>query len=107
MQLRPELSPPAVSSARIEQLCAAIYTVSELLESGADASADIAAFNADTGHSYEHHIDRSHSDLSRAAAACVPGRMPGTPRVGRATRSDGPPPACRLTPMRGRRTMRL
>ncbi|MFF5233216.1 hypothetical protein [Dactylosporangium sp. NPDC000521] len=53
MQLRPELSPPVIPSDRINDLCAAIHSIEELLESGADASAEIAAFNEDTRHTYE------------------------------------------------------
>jgi hypothetical protein len=52
MSLRPELRAPVVDSTRLEELCAEIDRITELLESGEDAEADIAAFNALTGHGY-------------------------------------------------------
>ncbi|MEU7876377.1 hypothetical protein [Dactylosporangium sp. NPDC049140] len=81
MELRAELTPPVVSSTRIEQLCAAISTIEELLESGADASADIAAFNEDTGHKYEPYHFMTYSSSRNVEDFALQAARPAWPKV--------------------------
>lgn len=81
MELRPELSPPVVSGARIEQLCAAIHAVEALLESSADASAEIATFNEDTGHTYAPHDFMTYSSHRDVEAFALEAARPAYPKV--------------------------
>ncbi|MER6003844.1 bacteriocin immunity protein [Nonomuraea angiospora] len=55
MELRPELLPPPVSQERQEQLGSEIDRIAELIETGRliEAREAVAAFNRQTGHSYE------------------------------------------------------
>lgn len=76
MDLRAELLPPAVTSDRIAALAAEIQRIAELVFNGQrdTAAAAIAAFNADTGHTYstidfaEYHGWRSLDDFAKEAA---------------------------------------
>ncbi|TMR16748.1 hypothetical protein ETD86_24155 [Nonomuraea turkmeniaca] len=55
MDLRPELLPPSVSQERQEQLGREIDRIAELIETGRlmEAREAVAAFNMQTGHTYE------------------------------------------------------
>jgi hypothetical protein len=88
MDLRPELRPPAVSPERIAHLCAAVDHIAGLLDRGEPADAPIAAFNADTGHSYTaedfltYWRSRDVEDLALEAA------RPARPKVPDITRDE-------------------
>ncbi|MEV4624521.1 bacteriocin immunity protein [Asanoa sp. NPDC049573] len=88
MELRPELCPPAVPTERSAQLRAAIDNIARLLEDGTPADGAIAAFNADTGHSYaaEHFLtyweSRNLEDFVFEAA------RPALPKVPDITRDE-------------------
>ncbi|GAA1577566.1 hypothetical protein GCM10009827_119220 [Dactylosporangium maewongense] len=88
MELRPELSPPVIPSTRIEQLCAAIHTVVELLESGADARADIAAFNEDTGHTYEPYDFMTYGSWRNIEEFALEAARPAWPKVPDVSREE-------------------
>src|SRR4051812_21161428 len=88
VELRAELSPPVVSTARIEQLCAAIDSVAELLESDADASADIAAFNEDTGHKYEPYDFMTYSSSRNIEDFALEAARPAWPKVPDVSRDE-------------------
>lgn len=86
MPLRPELLAPTVDPGRLEDLCAEIDRITEILESGEEADDDIAAFNALTGHRYgpadfwhywEH---RDVVEFAREAARPRPARLDGIGR---------------------------
>ncbi|GIJ43464.1 hypothetical protein Val02_03500 [Virgisporangium aliadipatigenens] len=52
MELRPALTPPAVTPARVAALAETITRIAALLADGLPADAELAAFRADTGHVY-------------------------------------------------------
>lgn len=88
MELRPELSPPVISSLRIEQLCAAIHAVAELLESGGEARAEIAAFNEDTRHTYEPFDFMTYSSWRNVEDFALEAARPVWPKVPDVSRED-------------------
>lgn len=80
MDLRPELPPPSVSQERQEQLGREIDRIAELIETGRlmEAREAVAAFNMQTGHTYEpsdfaaYWESQRLEDLARdAARGCV------------------------------------
>lgn len=82
MDLRPELLPPPVSRQRLEELCAEVERIADLLETRPELAGEaIAAFNAMTGHDYmaldfaEYYGSRSLEEFAREAA------RPARPRV--------------------------
>src|SRR5689334_7961592 len=53
VDLRPELLPPPVSRQRLDELCAEVERIADLLETRPEAAGEaIEAFNAMTGHDY-------------------------------------------------------
>ncbi|WP_225647299.1 hypothetical protein [Streptomyces solaniscabiei] len=75
VDLRPELLPPPVSRQRLDELCAEVERIADLLEARPEAAGQaIAAFNAMTGHDYEtsdfaeYHGSRSLEEFAREAA---------------------------------------
>lgn len=88
MDLRPALLPPPVPAERLAELSARITAISDLLDRGEPASAEITAFNALTGHSYgpeafaDYWNSRSLEDLALEAA------RPAHPRVADITRDE-------------------
>jgi hypothetical protein len=86
--LRPELTPPVVSSARVEQLRTAILRIAELLESGADARAEIATFNEDTGHTYSPYDFVTYSSWRNVEEFALEAARPAWPRVSDVTRDE-------------------
>ncbi|MCX4580860.1 hypothetical protein OHB41_48735 [Streptomyces sp. NBC_01571] len=53
MDLRPELLPPPVSQQRLNELCAEVEWIAELLVARPEVAGEaIEAFNAMTGHDY-------------------------------------------------------
>ncbi|MFF2198737.1 hypothetical protein [Streptomyces sp. NPDC058157] len=66
MDLRPELLPPPVSRQRLNELCAEVGRIAELLVARPEVAGEaIAAFNAMTGHDYEA-LDFAEYDGSRS-----------------------------------------
>ncbi|MGO4461121.1 hypothetical protein AB4039_28100 [Streptomyces sp. M-16] len=89
MDLRPELSPPPVSRRLLDELCAEVERIAELLETGSEVADEaIAAFNAKTGHDYaaldfaEYDGSRSLEEFAREAAG------PARPVVADITRDE-------------------
>ncbi|MGW6941753.1 hypothetical protein ACWGF3_22515 [Streptomyces xanthophaeus] len=89
MELRPELSPPPVSRQRLDELCAEVERIADLLEARPEAAREaIAAFNAMTGHDCvaldfaEYYGSRSLEEFGRAAA------RPARPTVSDITRDE-------------------
>ncbi|MFE2581509.1 hypothetical protein [Streptomyces sp. NPDC059378] len=89
MDLRPELLPPPVSQQRLDELCAEVERIADLLETRREAAgAAIAAFNAMTGHDYEaldfaeYYGSRSLEEFAREAA------RPARPVVAGITRDE-------------------
>ncbi|MBE8470267.1 hypothetical protein [Streptomyces justiciae] len=103
MDLRPELRPAPVPAARLRELVREIVRIEELLHRGPqeEAEAAIAAFNADTGHTYGPYSflsyagSRSAEEFAREAARPAYPRLPDITReelveVVRAAREPGP-----------------
>ncbi|MFJ4007533.1 hypothetical protein ACIPWL_29340 [Streptomyces sp. NPDC090023] len=75
MHLRPELTPPPVSRQRLDELCAEVERIADLLDARPEAAGEaITAFNTTTGHHY-HALDfaeyggsRSLENFAREAA---------------------------------------
>ncbi|MFF3336268.1 hypothetical protein ACFYWX_43335 [Streptomyces sp. NPDC002888] len=89
MELRPELLPPPVSRQRLDELCAEVERIADLLEARPEAAGEaIAAFNAMTGHEYEardfaeYDGSRSLEEFAREAA------RPARPMVADITRDE-------------------
>ncbi|GAA0318347.1 hypothetical protein GCM10010302_66760 [Streptomyces polychromogenes] len=89
VDLRPELSPPSVSRRRLDELCAEVERIVELLETCPEAAGGaITAFNAMTGHDYraldfaEYDGSRSLEEFAREAA------RPARPVVADITRDE-------------------
>ncbi|MEV5011438.1 hypothetical protein [Streptomyces sp. NPDC055692] len=89
MDLRPELLPPPVSRQRLDELCAEVERIADLLEARPEeADEAIAAFNAMTGHDYEaldfaeYYGSRSLEEFAREAA------RPARPVVADITRDE-------------------
>ncbi|MEU4170197.1 hypothetical protein AB0F46_25360 [Streptomyces sp. NPDC026665] len=89
MHLRPELSPPPVSRQRLDELCAEVERISDLLEVRPETAGEaIEAFNAMTGHDYvaldfaEYYGSRSLEEFAREAA------RPARPVVAGVTRDE-------------------
>ncbi|MFD6550794.1 hypothetical protein [Streptomyces sp. NPDC058398] len=89
MDLRPELLPPPVSRQRLDELCAEVERIADLLETRPEAAGEaIEAFNAMTGHDYvvldfaEYHGRRSLEEFATEAA------RPAYPRVADVTRGE-------------------
>ncbi|WLQ37977.1 hypothetical protein P8A18_33050 [Streptomyces castrisilvae] len=89
MDLRPELLPPPVSRQRLDELCAEVERIADLLEARAEVAGEaIAAFNATTGHDYvaldfvEYAESRSLEEFAREAA------RPARPEVADITRDE-------------------
>lgn len=88
MDLRPELLPPSVSSARLEELSRDIERIRDLVEGGGPAGADdaVASFNQRTGHAYtavdfaEYDGSRSLDEFAREAARPTWPTVPGVTR---------------------------
>ncbi|MEU8465653.1 hypothetical protein [Streptomyces sp. NPDC029003] len=75
MDLRPELVPPRVSRQRLDELCAEVERIADLLVARPEAAREaIVAFNAMTGHDYvaldfaEYDGSRSLEEFAREAA---------------------------------------
>lgn len=97
VDLRPELLPPPVSRHRLDELCAEVERIADLLEARAEAAGEaIAAFNAMTGHDYtafdfaEYAGSRSLEEFAREAA------RPARPVVADITRDELVEIVCRL-----------
>ncbi|WP_326790488.1 hypothetical protein [Streptomyces sp. NBC_00151] len=89
MDLRPELLPPPVSRQRLDELCAEVERIGDLLETRPEAAGEaIEAFNAMTGHDYvaldfaEYNGRRSLEEFATEAA------RPAYPRVADVTRGE-------------------
>ncbi|KIZ17585.1 hypothetical protein [Streptomyces natalensis] len=89
MDLRPELLPPPVNRQRLDELCAEVERIADLLEAAPEVAGEaIAAFNAMTGHDYlaldfaEYHGSRSLEEFAREAA------RPARPVVADITRDE-------------------
>ncbi|MEY2248460.1 hypothetical protein AB8A21_36980 [Streptomyces sp. BF23-18] len=89
MDLRPELLPPPVSRQRLDDLCAEVERIADLLETRPEAAGEaIGAFNAMTGHDYvaldfaEYHGSRSLEEFGTEAA------RPARPVVADITRDE-------------------
>ncbi|MEV8037472.1 hypothetical protein [Streptomyces sp. NPDC086182] len=89
MDLRPELLPPPVSRQRLDELCAEVERIADLLAARPEAAGEaIAAFNAMTGHDYvaldfaEYYGSRSLEEFGREAA------RPARPVVADVTRDE-------------------
>ncbi|MCX5409754.1 hypothetical protein OHA37_38605 [Streptomyces sp. NBC_00335] len=87
--MRPELLPPPVSRQRLDELCAEVERIAELLVARPEAVGEaIAAFNAMTGHDYvaldfaEYDASRSLEEFAREAA------RPARPVVADITRDE-------------------
>ncbi|KPI31507.1 hypothetical protein OV450_7160 [Actinobacteria bacterium OV450] len=66
VDLRPELLPPPVSRQRLDELCAEVERIADLLETRREAAGEaITAFNAVTAHDYEA-LDFAEYDGSRS-----------------------------------------
>lgn len=75
VDLRPELLPPPVSRQRLDELCAEVERIADLLAARPEAAGEaIEAFNAMTGHDYvvldfaEYYGSRSLEEFGREAA---------------------------------------
>jgi hypothetical protein len=75
VDLRPELLPPPVSQQRLDELCAEVEQIAELLVARPEAAGEaIEAFNAMTGHDYvaldfaEYYGSRSLEEFAKEAA---------------------------------------
>lgn len=88
MQLRPELCPPTVSSARAGQLRAAIEEIARLLEDGEPPDAAIGAFNADTGHCYAAEHFLTYWESRDLEAFVLEAARPSRPQVPDITRDE-------------------
>jgi hypothetical protein len=89
VDLRPELLPPPVSRQRLDELCAEVERIADLLAARPEAAGEaIAAFNAMTGHDYvaldfaEYYGSRSLEEFGREAA------RPARPVVADVTRDE-------------------
>ncbi|MGW7208429.1 hypothetical protein [Streptomyces sp. NPDC054837] len=89
MDLRPELLPPPVSRQRLDELCAEVERIADLLATRPEVAGEaIAAFNTMTGHDYgaldfaEYDGSRSLEEFAREAA------RPARPRVADITRDE-------------------
>lgn len=89
MDLRPELLPPPVNRQRLDELCAEVERIADLLEARRHAADEaITAFNAMTGHDYkaldfaEYEGSRSLEEFAREAA------RPARPAVADTTREE-------------------
>ncbi|MGW2657344.1 hypothetical protein ACWC1D_27255 [Streptomyces sp. NPDC001478] len=89
VDLRPELLPPPVSQQRLDELCAEVERIAELLETRPEVAGEaIAAFNTMTGHGYvaldfaEYHGSRSLAEFAREAA------RPARPTIADITRDE-------------------
>jgi hypothetical protein len=89
VDLRPELLPPPVSRQWLDELCAEVERIAELLVARPEAAGEaITAFNAMTGHDYvaldfaEHDGSRSLEEFAREAA------RPARPVVADITRDE-------------------
>jgi hypothetical protein len=89
VDLRPELLPPPVRRQRLDELCAEVERIADLLAARPEAAGEaIAAFNAMTGHDYvaldfaEYYGSRSLEEFGREAA------RPARPVVADVTRDE-------------------
>ncbi|MEV7414842.1 hypothetical protein [Streptomyces sp. NPDC089919] len=89
MDLRPELLPPPVSRQRLEELCHEIERIADLVAAHlVQADAEVAAFNALTGHDYspfdfvDYSCSRSLEAFAKEAA------RPARPHVPDVTRDE-------------------
>ncbi|MFB6857427.1 hypothetical protein ACFCWV_33770 [Streptomyces sp. NPDC056341] len=89
MDLRPELLPPPVNRQRLDELCAEVERIADLLEARRQAADEaIIAFNAMAGHDYEaldfaeYEGSRSLEEFAREAA------RPARPAVADTTREE-------------------
>ena len=86
-ELRPALSPAPVAAGRVAELRAAIQHIETLLDRGEPAGAEIAAFNAGTGHRSEvadfssYHESHSIEQFALEAARPSPQRVPDVTRA--------------------------
>ncbi|MFB9573090.1 hypothetical protein [Streptomyces yanii] len=89
VDLRPELLPPPVSRQRLEELCAEVVRIADLLAARPEAAGEaIAAFNAMTGHDYEA-LDFAEYDGSRSLEEFVKeAARPARPMVANVTRDE-------------------
>ncbi|MER8029881.1 hypothetical protein ABTZ78_13065 [Streptomyces bauhiniae] len=75
MELRPDFLPPPMRRQRLDELCAEVERIAELLKAQPEAASEaIAVFKAMTGRGYEaldfaeYHASRSLEDFAREAA---------------------------------------
>ncbi|GAA3601150.1 hypothetical protein GCM10022419_101700 [Nonomuraea rosea] len=90
MDLRPELLPLPVSHERLEQLSGQIGRIAELMETGRlmEAREAVAAFNLQTGHSYEPSDFAAYWESQRLEDFSRDAARPERPRVSDVTREE-------------------